>query len=173
VQQDGSWSCTPSSALPDGTTTLTATQDDGAGNSSPQSAPVTFTVAGGTCTAAPFSTSVSPTRGPIGGGTPVTITGGGYVQVQQVEFGDTDVSDFQVLDSSHIATSSPAHAVGTVEIKITTPCGVDPIYFTYYDPSADLAGTGQDLSRGGLMAGLAALLAGIGAVIVARRKRMS
>ena len=44
VAQDSTWSCSPASPLPDGDHTVTATQTDEAGNTSPASAPVTFTV---------------------------------------------------------------------------------------------------------------------------------
>jgi len=44
VNPNGSWSCSPAIALPDGDHTVTATQTDPAGNTSPASTPVTFTV---------------------------------------------------------------------------------------------------------------------------------
>jgi len=40
----GNWSCSPGTALPDGDHTITATATDDAGNTSPASDPVTFTV---------------------------------------------------------------------------------------------------------------------------------
>src|SRR5690606_23056589 len=43
VQSDGTWTCTPSTALGDGEHTLTATQTDAAGNTSPGDS-VTFAV---------------------------------------------------------------------------------------------------------------------------------
>src|SRR5580765_6237431 len=44
VDAGGAWSLTPAAPLPDGPTTITAIQADPAGNVSPTSAPVTFTI---------------------------------------------------------------------------------------------------------------------------------
>jgi uncharacterized repeat protein (TIGR01451 family) len=44
VAADGSWSCAPTTALPTGSNTVTATTTDPAGNTSPSSPPLTFTV---------------------------------------------------------------------------------------------------------------------------------
>jgi hypothetical protein len=64
VGSDGAWSCSPSTALPAGPVTLTATQADGTGNPSAASAPVTITVPLG---------STSSTGG-VSGATPATLS---------------------------------------------------------------------------------------------------
>jgi hypothetical protein len=62
VGAGGTWSCTPSSALPSGPLTLTATQADQTGNPSAASAPVTITVpAGSTSTTGTVSGTAPPT----------------------------------------------------------------------------------------------------------------
>lgn len=50
VAADGTWSCTPGSAMGIGQHTISATQADSNGNVSAKSAPVTFTIASGTGT---------------------------------------------------------------------------------------------------------------------------
>jgi len=44
IQADGSWSCTPSNPLPDGTHNLTATEQDSSGNNGTPSAPVAVVI---------------------------------------------------------------------------------------------------------------------------------
>ena len=63
VGADGVWSCTPSTALPNGVATLTATQADQTGNPSPASAPVTIAV--------PLGSTSTP--GTVAGTTPATL----------------------------------------------------------------------------------------------------
>jgi hypothetical protein len=63
VAADGTWSCTPSTALPAGAATLTATQADQTGNPSAASAPVAVTVPAG----------ATSTTGTVGGTTPATL----------------------------------------------------------------------------------------------------
>ena len=72
VQADGSWSCSPSTALPDGDHPLTATQTDPAGNTSTPSTPVTVTVD----TTPPAAPAITGPADPTADPTP-TITGTG------------------------------------------------------------------------------------------------
>ncbi|HEY6506403.1 MAG TPA: IPT/TIG domain-containing protein [Vicinamibacterales bacterium] len=121
-------------------TTITATAPPSAGLAS-GSVDVTVTNATGTSanTAAdtynyeepdpPTVTSVSPTGGPITGGTSVTITGTNFVAEDpandiEVEFGSTPATNFIVQNSTTIVATSPAHAAGTVQVRVTTPFGI-------------------------------------------------
>ena len=73
VASDGSWACTPTSALPDGATTVTVTQTDPAGNAS-KPATATFTVD----TTAPGAPVVqTPAAGSLTNDATPTITGTG------------------------------------------------------------------------------------------------
>ncbi|WP_460792691.1 beta strand repeat-containing protein, partial [Micromonospora sonneratiae] len=74
VAPDGTWSFDTPTALTDGPHTVTATQTDAAGNVSPPSDPVTFTV-DTTAPAAPVITS--PTNGQVVNDSTPTITGTG------------------------------------------------------------------------------------------------
>ncbi|MEX0429736.1 Ig-like domain-containing protein, partial [Nocardioides sp. DS6] len=79
VADDGTWSCTPDTALTDGDHTLTATQTDEAGNTSPASDPVHITVD----TTAPDAPVIEgPVNGAVLSDTTPTISGTG-------EAGDT------------------------------------------------------------------------------------
>jgi hypothetical protein len=93
---------------------------------------VTVTTAGGTSAtstndqftyeAAPTVTGVSPSAGPLAGGTSVTITGTGLAGATAVKFGTTTASVTNDSAGSITATS-PAESAGTVDITVTTPGG--------------------------------------------------
>jgi hypothetical protein len=70
---DGSWSCTPTSPLPEGEHTLSVTATDPAGNESEVSDPVTITVK----TTPPRKPIVNKPEKPFGIDDPVVITGSG------------------------------------------------------------------------------------------------
>ncbi len=84
---------------------------------------------------APAVTSVSPTGGPLAGGTTVTITGTNLNGATAVSFGGTPATSFTVNSDTSITAISPAHVAGTVDITVTTPAGTSPIVagdqFTY------------------------------------------
>src|ERR1044072_5675064 len=70
-------------------------------------------------------TGVSPSSGPTGGGTSVTITGSGFgSSVSGVLIGGTPAT-FTVVNGTTIRATTPAHAAGTVSITVTTPSGPD------------------------------------------------
>jgi hypothetical protein len=70
--------------------------------------------------------AVSPTSGPSTGGTTVTITGSGFTGATGVRFGAKAAKSFTVVSDTEITAVSPAHAAGTVGIRVTTPGGVSP-----------------------------------------------
>jgi IPT/TIG domain-containing protein/BACON domain-containing protein len=70
----------------------------------------------------PTIASISPTSGPVAGGTTVTIKGSGFTEVSQVRFGTT-VSIFTVNSSTQITVISPTSPAGTVDVTVTTPGG--------------------------------------------------
>ncbi|MET4170850.1 hypothetical protein ABIB99_001932 [Bradyrhizobium sp. LA6.1] len=108
-------------------TSITATSPAGAagavdvrvttpGGTSAISAADQFTYAG-----PPSITSISPTGGPLGGGTIVTITGANLSGATAVTFGAT-AAGFTVNSATQITATSPAGA-GTVDIRVTTVGG--------------------------------------------------
>ncbi len=112
-------------------TTITATAPPGTGT-----VDVRVTTPGGTSSntaadnftyiAAPTVSSITPTSGPAGGGTVVTITGTDFTTATEVKFGTTDATSFTVVNDTTITATSPAHAAGTDDIRVTTPSGTSP-----------------------------------------------
>jgi Domain of unknown function (DUF1906)/IPT/TIG domain len=94
---------------------------------------VAVTTPGGTSSAAgtasqftympvPVVTAVTPGSGSDGGGTPVTITGSGFIGATAVMFGP-DVATEVIVDSgTQISAVSPSGS-GTVTVTVTTPGG--------------------------------------------------
>lgn len=70
----------------------------------------------------PTVTSVVPSSGPNNGGTVVDVYGREFARNGSVTFGGTTVS-FTWVDSTHITVTSPAHPVGTVDIRVTNAAG--------------------------------------------------
>jgi hypothetical protein len=70
----------------------------------------------------PVVTSLSPTTGPIAGGTVVTITGTGFTGATSVTFGGTPAA-VTAVTATTITVTAPAHTAGTVDVLVTTPSG--------------------------------------------------
>jgi hypothetical protein len=85
--------------------------------------------------ALPTVMSVSPTAGPLAGGTTVTIIGAGFTAATVVDFGTKAAASFKVVSPTQITATSPAEAAGTVDMTVTGPGGVSTIsradQFTY------------------------------------------
>ncbi len=83
-------------------------------------------------------TGVSPAVGTAAGGTPVTVTGSDFEGVTSVHFGSTPAASFTVNSPSSITAVSPAGALGTVDVRVTTPAGTSAAvaadHFTYLAP---------------------------------------
>jgi hypothetical protein len=83
----------------------------------------------------PTITSILPTTGSHIGGTLVTIKGTNFTLVQRVLFGTAIGLSMRVLSSTSIAVLTPAHAAGTVDIRVQTGAGSSGIVtadkFTY------------------------------------------
>jgi hypothetical protein len=88
-----------------------------------------------TSSTVPTVTSISPTSGPIAGGTTVTITGTNFTGATKVVFGTVAATSFTVVSATEITAVSPAQAAGAHNIYVTTPSGTSaPVaadMFTY------------------------------------------
>jgi polyvinyl alcohol dehydrogenase (cytochrome) len=73
--------------------------------------------------APPAVTGVAPTKGPVGGGTTVTITGTNLSGATSLRFGATAATSFVVNSATQITAVSPAEAAGMVDLTATTPSG--------------------------------------------------
>jgi hypothetical protein len=67
----------------------------------------------------PAVNSLSPATGAAAGGELITITGSNFTGVTAVEFGADDAEDYTVVSSTTIVAVAPAHAAGTVQVKVT------------------------------------------------------
>jgi hypothetical protein len=76
-----------------------------------------------TSTPLPTVSSLSATSGTTSGGTAVTINGTNFTNVTGVSFGGVALSSFNVISSTQISVTSPAEAVGTVDVTVTTLSG--------------------------------------------------
>lgn len=80
--------------------------------------------------ASPTVSSVTPSAGPLAGGTTVTITGSNLAEATAVAFGSTSASGFKVTASGAIEAVTPP-GTGTAGVRVTTPlatsatCGPD------------------------------------------------
>jgi hypothetical protein len=81
----------------------------------------------------PVIALVLPAIGPPSGGTVVTITGLGFSGATAVTFGGTPAASFDVDSDTQITATTPAHALGPVDVLVTTPAGTSllPGLFTY------------------------------------------
>ena len=86
-------------------------------------------------TLAPYITSLDTTVGLVAGGTSVTIYGDDLEGVTAVSFGNSPAGSFTDNGDGTITAVSPAGAVGTVNVFVTTPAGasdaVTADQFTY------------------------------------------
>jgi len=69
----------------------------------------------------PTISGISPTTGPIGGGTVVTITGANFQNGATVTFAGVAATSATVNSSTQIAATTPAHAAGTAAVNVTNP----------------------------------------------------
>ncbi|MDQ1724744.1 MAG: hypothetical protein QOG52_1772 [Frankiaceae bacterium] len=78
-----------------------------------------------TIASAPTVTGLTPSSGPLTGGTPVTISGHGFTGASAVAFGVGAATSFTVVtDDQIVATAPPGTA--TVNVTVTTAAGTSP-----------------------------------------------
>ncbi|SCK11428.1 hypothetical protein H181DRAFT_00623 [Streptomyces sp. WMMB 714] len=109
---------------PAGTGTVTVTVRSGASTSNG----VSYVYA-----ALPALTGISPERGPVSGGTAVTLTGTALTGATAVNFGAVP-AQFTVVSATQITAVTPA-GTGAAPVTVTTPGGTsDAVYFFYAVP---------------------------------------
>jgi plastocyanin len=88
---------------------------------------------------APAIGTITPASGPRAGGTPVTITGAGFSTAVglALTFGGVPANDVTIVDAVTLTANTPAHAPGTVDVRITTNKGTVTAAsaFTFRAPS--------------------------------------
>ncbi|KAJ5151505.1 hansenula MRAKII killer toxin-resistant protein 1 precursor [Penicillium canariense] len=131
---------TPATFTVNSNTQITATAPAGPSGGGP--VPVVVTSPGGTSASgvnytyipAPVVSSVSPTSGPVAGGTTVTIVGSGFTGATAVTFGSTPAT-FTVNSNTQITATAPAgpSGGGPVPVVVTGPGGTSAsgVNYTY------------------------------------------
>ncbi len=71
----------------------------------------------------PVLTGISPTSGPVAGGTSVVITGAGFTGTSGVSFGAQPATGYTIDNDGRITTTAPAGSAGTVDVVVTTGFG--------------------------------------------------
>jgi hypothetical protein len=72
---------------------------------------------------APVVSALSPNRGPVAGGTSVSITGNNLTGATAVKFGSINAASFTVRSATSIVATSPAEPAGAVNVTVTAPGG--------------------------------------------------
>lgn len=95
-------------------------------------------------------TSINPSSGTASGGAGVTLTGTALTGATSVTFGGVPATAVNVVNATTITAVTPAHAVGTVHVVVTTPAGTAQLSngYTY------LATTVGQSTGGGVIAAL-------------------
>jgi hypothetical protein len=134
-----------------------------------------------TYVAPPAVTSVSPASGPVAGGRTVRIDGGGFSGVTTVSFGGASATNVNVVSASELTVTAPAHATGTVDIRVTTAGGgtspttsadrfryLAPPAVTAVSPSAGPTGGGRSvvITGSGFVPGASVTVGGVAATSV-------
>jgi len=72
---------------------------------------------------APTVTSITPTSGTTAGGTPISITGTGFLTGATVSLGGTAATGVIVVNSTTITATTAAHTAGAVNVDVTNTDG--------------------------------------------------
>ncbi|CAM5709610.1 hypothetical protein SALBM311S_10026 [Streptomyces alboniger] len=115
-----------------GAATVTVTTPSGTSNA------LTFTYL-----AAPSLTGLTPTQGPVAGGTTLTLTGTGFTGATAVTFSGAAATSFTVNSATQITATTPPHTAGAATVTVTTPSGTsdpdNPSAYFFYAASPSLA----------------------------------
>ncbi|MGQ2990924.1 MAG: IPT/TIG domain-containing protein [Brevundimonas sp.] len=122
--------------------------------------------------AAAAVTSLAASSGPTAGGTSVVITGTNLGGATAVNFGGTPATSFTVDSNSQVTAVSPASAAGTVDVQVLAANGNSVTSgsgdnFTYNAPPPI-----PTLTEWAMIL-MGAVLAGLGALTVLRRRRFA
>ncbi|AWN30655.1 IPT/TIG domain-containing protein [Streptomyces sp. NEAU-S7GS2] len=95
-------------------------------------------------------TRISPTSGPLSGGTTLTVTGRGLITTTSVHFGDVAVTPSSVYDDKVTVTVPPAQTPGLVPVTVVTRSNsYGRATYTYVGPPGVFSVTPGSGSRAG------------------------
>ena len=88
----------------------------------------------------PTIVTLTPPTGLPAGGSTVTINGTGFVSDVFVDFGGTPGTRIVVISDTQLTVQSPAHPLGSVQVKVITPGGTsNSLSYTYEIPKPSIA----------------------------------
>src|SRR5262249_4517691 len=94
----------------------------------------------------PTVTAISPNKGPLTGGTTVTITGTNFTRATAVTFGSVAAPSATINSATSITATSPA-GTGIVDVAVTSPAGTSVASsadkFAYLWATGDFDGDGK------------------------------
>lgn len=83
-------------------------------------------------TPAPVIASITPTVGPMAGGTQVTIAGTNFYGTTSVTFGGVAATNVNIVSNLLVQVTTPAGTTATANVTLYTPGGSDTYsFFTY------------------------------------------
>jgi hypothetical protein len=94
-------------------TTFTVTDNAGLSDPHPPTRTITVQVP------VPTVTGISPSTGPVAGGTAVTITGTNFAAGATVSFGGAAATNVVVVSGTQVTATTPAGSVGAVTVTVT------------------------------------------------------
>jgi hypothetical protein len=124
----------------------------------------------GISTAAPTISSISPTEGPILGGTNITVTGTNFVSGTTITFGGQQCTNLTVVSSTVITCTTPGHANGWVSVTVTAPDSTIALLTNAFD-YLGTSNPHQDFglaSGGGVSTGPSMRLRGVAGVLTSQ-----
>src|SRR6185295_7320586 len=77
--------------------------------------------------ATPIGVTISPASGPTLGGTPVRITGTGFLGGASVSIGGVPATNVTVLDSLTIVATTGAHSAGAFDVEVRNPASAGAV----------------------------------------------
>jgi streptogramin lyase len=116
---------------------------------------------------APTVTGVSPPHGLVDGGETVTVTGTGFSDATSVNFGAVKATVFTSNgDGTQLTVTPPAHAFGTVNVKVSGPGGASAVtsadQYTYFADEPTPTVTGVSPASGSAAGGETVTVTGAG-----------
>ncbi|MBE3123707.1 MAG: IPT/TIG domain-containing protein [Planctomycetes bacterium] len=129
--------------------------------------------------AAPTVTSITPSSGPVAGGTPVTVTGTSFVSGATVTLGGVPTANVVVVSPTSITATTGTHAAGVTSVVVTNAdaqTGTLANGFTYVAPPTVTAvqptsgpvagGTPVTIAGTGFVSGASVTMGGVAATSV-------
>lgn len=116
---------------------------------------------------APTVTGVLPLAGALAGGTAVTITGTGFLNLATIDFGGSPCSGVVVNSSTSITCTTTAHAAGAVTVTATNTDAQTGNKATAYTYQAAPTVSSVSPSAGALAGGTAVTITGTGFLTLA------